>query len=51
MHFCHLFQHLIIGTQREPEYDNDNDNDNDKQFIFRHVCLYNIKRDIHYVQC
>ena len=31
--------------------DNDNDNDNDKQFIFRHVCPYNIKRDIHYVQC
>ena len=30
---------------------NDNDNDNDKQFIFRHVCPYNIKRDIHYVQC
>ena len=29
----------------------DNDNDNDKQFIFRHVCLYNIKRDLHYVQC
>ena len=29
----------------------DNDNDNDKQFIFRHVCPYNIKRDIHYVQC
>ena len=21
----------------------DNDNDNDKQFIFRHVCPYNIK--------
>ena len=29
----------------------DNDNDNDKQFIFRHVCPYNIKWDIHYVQC
>ena len=27
----------------------DNDNDNDKQFIFRHVCPYNIKRDIHYL--
>ena len=24
----------------------DNDNDNDKQFIFRHVCPYNIKNDV-----
>ena len=29
----------------------DNDNDNDKQFVFRHVCPYNIKSDIHYAQC
>ena len=27
------------------------DNDNDKQYIFRHVCPYNIKKDIDYAQC
>ena len=27
-----------------PVLANDNDNDNDKQFIFRHVCPYNISQ-------
>ena len=45
-----LFQ-LWGNTYPDCFNDNDNDNDNDKQFIFRHVCPYNIKRDTHYVQC
>ena len=39
------------GQRSKRVYDDNDDNDNDKQFIFRHVCPYNIKRDIHYVQC
>ena len=41
-----MIQHYFPIASREISYsgnDNDNDNDNDKQFIFRHVCPYNIK--------
>ena len=41
--FYFLWKHVASQNNN----DND-DNDNDKQFIFRHVCPYNIKWDIHY---
>ena len=40
-----IIVHICIVALAQ-NIDNDNDNDNNKQFIFRHVCPYNIK-DIH----
>ena len=40
---CHVFINDMM-LQIDKEYTGFYDNDNDKQFIFRHVCPYNIKK-------
>ena len=38
------YSYLTTACTFGPDYDNGNDNDNDKQFIFRDVCPYNVKK-------